>query len=202
MRLHQMQDSDNCYKVRLTMAHLGLSAELISVDILSEESRKDDCLGSLNANGRVPVLELADGTALAESNAIIWYLAEEAALVPADKPERVRALQWLFFEQYSHEPFIATVRFWRHILADPKGHTAQIEERTSGGYAAVGVMEQHLSGSTYFTNSFPVADIALYAYRHVAHEGGFDLGGYPAVQRWLEAVAAQPRHIRIEERSW
>lgn len=202
MRLHQMQNSGNCYKVRLTLAHLGLTAELIDVDILSGESRTDEFLGALNPNGRVPVLEVDNNTALAESNAIIWYLAEASALVPADRLERAQALQWMFFEQYSHEPYIATVRFWRHILGDPQGHAAQIDERTPGGYAALGVMEHQLAQSEYFGGDFSVADIALYAYTHVAHEGGFDVGEYPAVKRWLAAVAAQPRHITIEERSW
>lgn len=144
MRLHQMHDSGNCYKVRLTLAQLGVPAELVDVDILGGESRTDAFLGTLNPNGRVPVLEIDERTALPESDAIIWYLAESTRLVPTDKLARARVLQWMFFEQYSHEPYIATVRYWVHIVRDADGFARQIEERTPGGYAGLDVMDHHL----------------------------------------------------------
>ena len=202
MRLHQMQDSGNCYKVRLTLAHLGQTAELIEVDILTGQSRTDEFLDRLNLNGRVPVLEVDDSTALPESNAILWFLAEGTRLVPEDKLARARVLQWMFFDQYSHEPYIATVRFWKHILDDAEGFARQIEERTPGGYAALSVMDRHLSKNRFFVGDFTIADIALYAYTHVAGEGGFDLQGYPSVSRWLADVAEQTGHIDMEARSW
>ena len=144
MRLHQMQDSGNCYKARLTLAQLGVPAELVDVDILGGESRTDALLGTLNPNGRVPVLEIDERTALPESDAIIWYFAQSTRLVPTDKLARARVLQWMFFEQYSHEPYIATVRYWVHIVRDADGFARQIEERTPGGYAALDVMDRHL----------------------------------------------------------
>ena len=202
MRLHQMQDSGNCYKVRLTLAQLGVPAELVDVDILGGESRTDALLGTLNPNGRVPVLEIDERTALPESDAIIWYFAESTRLVPTDKLARARVLQWMFFEQYSHEPYIATVRYWVHIVRDADGFARQIEERTPGGYAALDVMDRHLDTHEFLAGDYSIADVALYAYTHVAHQGGFDLAAYANVNRWLDAVANQPGHIDMEARSW
>ena len=202
MRLHQMQDSGNCYKVRLTLAQLGVPAELVDVDILGGESRTDAFLGTLNPNGRVPVLEIDERTALPESDAIIWYFAESTRLVPTDKLARARVLQWMFFEQYSHEPYIATVRYWVHIVRDADGFARQIEERTPGGYAALDVMDRHLDTHEFLAGDYSIADVALYAYTHVAHQGGFDLAAYANVNRWLDAVANQPGHIDMEARSW
>ena len=202
MRLHQMQDSGNCYKVRLTLAQLGVPAELMDVDILGGESRTDAFLGTLNPNGRVPVLEIDERTALPESDAIIWYFAQSTRLVPTDKLARARVLQWMFFEQYSHEPYIATVRYWVHIVRDADGFARQIEERTPGGYAALDVMDRHLDTHEFLAGDYSIANVALYAYTHVAHQGGFDLAAYANVNRWLDAVANQPGHIDIEARSW
>ena len=202
MRLHQMQDSGNCYKVRLTLAQLGVPAELVDVDILGGESRTDAFLGTLNPNGRVPVLEIDERTAPPEFDAIIWHLAESTRLVPTDKLARARVLQWMFFEQYSHEPYIATVRYWVHIVRDADGFARQIEERTPGGYAALDVMDRHLDTHEFLAGDYSIANVALYAYTHVAHQGGFDLAAYANVNRWLDAVANQPGHIDIEARSW
>ena len=177
-------------------------AELVDVDILGGESRTDALLGTLNPNGRVPVLEIDERTALPESDAIIWYFAESTRLVPTDKLARARVLQWMFFEQYSHEPYIATVRYWVHIVRDADGFARQIEERTPGGYAALDVMDRHLDTHEFLAGDYSIADVALYAYTHVAHQGGFDLAAYANVNRWLDAVANQPGHIDIEARSW
>ena len=162
------------------LAHLGLPYKLVERDILKGETRTPEFLAK-NPNGRIPTLQLDDGSHLFESNAIIWYLAEGTRLAPADRRARAETLQWMFFEQYSHEPFIATVRFWKHFL--PKLTPLQEMElpgRMEKGYAALGVMEQHLARHQFFVgNQYGLADIALYAYTHVAGEGGFNLDNYP-----------------------
>ena len=194
-KLHAMASSGNCYKVELVAALLNIPLELHEIDILKGESHTPEFL-RLNPNGRVPLLQLPDGRPLAESNAILLYLARDSALVPADPYDRALVHQWLFFEQYSHEPFIATNRFWLHLAATGVEHEAQIQANHPKGLAALEVMEQTLATQSYLTgSSFTVADIALYAYTHVAPEGGYDLGLFPAVQRWLERVAAEPGYI-------
>ncbi|MEZ5559615.1 MAG: glutathione S-transferase family protein [Pseudomonadales bacterium] len=196
-RLFEMADSGNCYKVRLLLNQLDIAYERVPTDILQGESRTDAFL-ALNPNGKVPLLILPDGRPLAESNAMLCYLATGTPMLPDDSYLRALTLQWLFFEQYSHEPFIATNRFWIHILKDPQGHAAQIAERHPRGVAALGVMERHLSERRFFVDDrYGIADIALYAYSHVAHEGGYDLKAFPNLRAWLARVAAQPRHIPI-----
>jgi glutathione S-transferase len=197
LRLYDYYDSGNGYKVRLLLTQLGLAFEYVEKDIMKGETRTPEFL-ALNPNGSVPVLQLDDGTALAESNAILFYLAEGTPYLPADKLERARVLQWLFFEQYSHEPYIAVVRFLlRHTAADDPRRSI-LEQRRKGGYDALGVMERHLAECSFFAaNRYTIADIALYAYTHVCDQGGFDLGPYPAVRAWLARVERTPGYVRM-----
>ncbi len=197
MKLYDFYESGNGYKARLLLAQLGLAYERIELDILKGATRTPEYL-AINPNGRIPMLELDDGARIAESNAILCYLAEGTPFLPDDRLERARALQWLFFEQYSHEPFIATLRFW-YFAGQAEEKKREIEERRPRGYEALGVMEQHLTGHDFFAGGYGVADIALYAYTPVAHEGGYDLSPYPAVNAWLERVRAQPGHIPMEQ---
>ncbi len=198
LRLYQMQDSGNCYKIRLLMSHLNLPCDLIDIDILKGESRTPEFLQK-NPNGRVPTLQLPDGNYLAESNTILWYLAEGTSYFPAGKYEQALIFQWLGFEQYSHEPFIATSRFWISILRQPQQYARQIKEKQPAGYAALDVMERHLTEKQFFVaDNYSIADMALYAYTHVAHEGGFDLADYPAIRSWLDRVKQSKGHITIE----
>jgi len=196
MLLYDSAVSGNCYKVRL-LAHMqGLELERREVDVVERAGRLE-LLGELNPALRVPTLVLDDGEPLAESNAILCYLAEGTPLLPADRLTRARILQWLFFEQYSHEPYIAVVRFWVCFAAERPGEE-EIEARRRGGYAALEAMERHLAARPYLVaDRFTIADIALYAYTHVAHEAGFEMSGYPSVGAWLGRVAAQPGHIPI-----
>jgi len=197
LRLYGTLESGNCYKVRLLLHQLDVPFAWIETDILQGQSRTAEFLAK-NPNGRVPVLELEDGTCLAESNAILWYLAEQTPFLPVDRLDRARVLQWMFFEQYSHEPFIATSRFYLHFLRDPDGHAEALAQKRGPGYAALGVMERHLSAVDWMADcGYSIADIALYAYTHVAHEGGFDLGEFPAVRAWIARVASQPGHSLI-----
>jgi glutathione S-transferase len=199
--LHQMQLSGNCYKVRLTARQLGIAISLKEYPLMAGNTRKPDFL-KLNPNGRVPLLEFEDGKTLAESDAIIWYLAEGTRLIPESKWDRAQALQWMFFEQYSHEPYVAVARYW--LALAPKEELSKKEhlvvEWHAKGNAALGVMENHLAGRDWFAgNRYSIADIALYGYTHCAADGGFDLSSYPAVSRWLKRVSGEPGHIPLEE---
>jgi glutathione S-transferase len=188
--------SGNCYKVRLLLHMQGVAFDRREVDVVDRSGRLE-LLGELNPALRVPTLVLDDGEPLAESNAILCYLAEGTPLLPDARLERARVLQWLFFEQYSHEPYIAVVRFWVCFAADPPGE-AEIEARRRAGYAALDAMERHLATRSFLVGErFTIADIALYAYTHVAHEAGFEMAGYPAIGAWLERVAGQPGHVPI-----
>jgi glutathione S-transferase len=200
MHLFDNLDSGNGYKVRLLLAQLGLEYRWTDLDIDAGKSRTPEFL-KRNPNGRIPTLELDDGTNLAESNAILWYLAEGSPFVPSDRLGRAQALQWMFFEQYSHEPYVATPRYIvRHLPADHP-RRAELPERLAKGRAALGVMETHLATRRFFVaERYTIADIALYAYTHVAHEGGHDLAPYASVRAWLGRVAAQPGHIGIHAR--
>ena len=196
--LYNSPVSGNCYKVRLLFAHLGIEYERRNLDVV-DRSNRGEVLGELNPDLRVPTLVLDDGRPLAESGAILWYFAEGTRFVPADAYERAKVLQWMFFEQYTHEPAIAVVRFLVAYSGDAERHAATIEQRTATGYRALGSMERHLDGNPYFVgDSLTLADIALYAYTHVAHEGGFDLEEYPAIRAWLDRVAAEPGHVPID----
>ncbi len=195
LRLYDNHLSGNGYKPRLLLAHLGRTYERIEVDILKAETRTAEFLAR-NPNGRIPVLELDDGTCLAESNAILFYLAEGSPFLPVDKLGRALALQWMFFEQYSHEPCIAVARHWIQHVEMTEAQRNQLPEKQAGGRAALAVMERHLGGSEWFGgDAMGIADFALYAYTHVADEGGFDLADYPAVGAWLARVAEQPGHV-------
>jgi glutathione S-transferase len=196
MLLYNSQVSGNCYKVRLLLAHLGIDYERREVDVV-DRSNRAELLGGLNPALRVPVLVLDDGRSLAESNAILWWLGEGTQYIPADSFHRAKLLQWMFFEQYSHEPNIAVVRFWVAVAARPAPE-GEIDARRKAGYAALDAMERELSSRAFLVaDSYTIADIALYAYTHVAGEGGFELSGYPAIRAWIERVAAQPGHVPI-----
>jgi glutathione S-transferase len=196
MLLYNSQVSGNCYKVRLLLAQLERDCELREVDV-TDHSNRAELLGELNPALRVPTLVLDDGRSLAESNAILWYLADGTQYLPTEQFERARVLQWLFFEQYSHEPYIAVVRFWVAIAKTAPTQT-EIDAKRRGGYAALDALERHLATHEFLVaGRYTIADIALYAYTHVAHEGGFDMSAYPAIGAWLARVLEQPRHVAI-----
>jgi glutathione S-transferase len=199
MLLYDSPVSGNCYKVRLLLAHLGIPFERRWMDVVVRSNRLD-VLGGLNPALRVPTLVLDDGRSLAESGAILWYFGEGTRFVPEERYERAQVLQWMFFEQYDHEPALAVVRFWLAYSGRPEAFTERLEERTAAGHRALTAMEKHLDDRTFFVGDAPtLADIALYAYTHVAHEGGFDLGAYPAVRAWLDRVASMPGHVPIDD---
>ncbi len=194
MLLYNNETSGNCYKVRLLFAHLGLRYERREVDVI-DRSNREELLGGVNPALRVPTLVLDDGRALAESNAILWYFGEGTPFVPQDAFARAQVLQWLFFEQYSHEPHIAVLRFWLAV-AGVTPPPAELEAKRRGGDAALRAMDRHLSTRAFLVEErATIADIALYAYTHVAAEAGFDLSRYPAVEGWLDRVAARPGHV-------
>jgi glutathione S-transferase len=183
------------------MSQLGMPFERIERDILKGETRTPAFLAK-NPNGRIPTLELEDGTFLFESGAILWYLAEGTAFAPADRLTRAQTLQWMFFEQYSHEPYIAVARFWKHFFdkLTPQ-QEANLPDIMKKGYAALDVMEKHLATCTFFVaERYGLADIALYAYTHAAHEGEFDLSRYPNITAWLARVKTQPGHVAIDHK--
>jgi glutathione S-transferase len=196
--LYNSPVSGNCYKVRLLLAHLGLEYETVEVSVV-DRSNRAEVLGDLNPGLRVPTLVLDDGRPLAESNAILWYFGEGTQYVPEDRYERAQVLQWMFFEQYSHEPYIAVARFWKTYSGEPERFERQQERLLTGGYAALDAMDGHLDGRTFVVGErCSLADISLFAYTHVAHEGGFDLESYPATRAWFDRVAAQPGHVPID----
>lgn len=199
IRLHDSLISGNGYKVRLLLTHLGIPFERIEYDLDRSETRTSEFLEHINPNGRIPVLETAGGDFLPESNAILFYLADGTAFLPEEKFERARVLQWMFFEQYSHEPNIAMARAWTHFGLEMTAERRKaLEQKRDQGYVALGVMERHLAQREFFVGGrYSIADIALYAYTHVASEGGFDLGPFPAVRAWIEKCASQPGYIPI-----
>ncbi|MFQ5936259.1 MAG: glutathione S-transferase family protein [Acidiferrobacterales bacterium] len=188
-------NSGNCYKVKLLLTQLREPFGWVDVDILKNETRTQAFLRK-NPNGKIPVLEVEADVYLAESNAILHYLSEGTLLLPSDRWQHAQVLQWLFFEQYSHEPYIATSRYIVRYLGSPEAYESVLEEKRAPGYAALDVMEKHLAAQPFLVASrYTIADIALYAYTHVAHEGGFELSRYQAIQSWLERVRSQPDHI-------
>ncbi len=199
MLLYNSPVSGNCYKVRLLLAQLGIPYERRDLDVVDRSDRAD-VLGALNPDLRVPTLVLDDGRPLAESGAILWYFGEGTRFVPDDRYLRAQVLQWMFFEQYSHEPAIAVVRFLVAFSGEPERHRELIEARTAQGYRALAALEKHLDrGRAYLVgDSLTLADIVLYAYTHVAHEGGFALDRYPAIGLWLERVASEPGYVPID----
>ena len=193
--IYGMKTSGNCYKVQLLLEQLGRPYRWVEVDSATGATRTPEYL-TKNPNGKVPLLELDDGRRLAESNAILCYLAEGTPLLPSDAWHRAEVLQWLFFEQYSHEPYVAVARFICMWLADDHPRRAELARLRERGYQALDVMEKHLVGREFFVGSaYGVADIALFAYTHAAPEGGFDLSAYPNITGWLARVRAEPRFV-------
>jgi glutathione S-transferase len=197
--LYNSQVSGNCYKVRLLLAHLGVEYERQELSVV-DRSNRPDLLGGLNPALRVPTLILDDGRSLGESGAIIWFFGEGTRFVPDDPYERAQVLQWMFFEQYDHEPAIAVVRFWLVYSGRPREDFAdRLDERLAAGHRALDAMERHLNGRSWLVgDGMTLADIALFAYTHVADEGGFELDRYPAIGAWLERVASEPGHVSID----
>nr|WP_084384979.1 glutathione S-transferase family protein [Novosphingobium naphthalenivorans] len=201
LTLHEDPRSGNCYKIRLTAALVGKPIKRVQYDIMKGETRTPEFLQNINANGRIPVLQVG-GRFLPESNAACWYLAEGSALIPGDAFDRADMLRWMFFEQYNHEPNVATLRFWLQFVGEANlspFQKDQIMAKRAGGEAALGVMEEHLSQHDWFVGSgVTLADIALYAYTHVCEAGGFRLRDYPAVCRWLKRVSALPGYVAMD----
>jgi glutathione S-transferase len=200
LTLYDYLDSGNGHKIRLLLSQLEKPYELIECDIMRGETRTPEFLAR-NPNGRIPTLQLEDGTFLPESGAILWYLAEGTPFVPSDRLGRAQVLQWMFFEQYSHEPYVATSRFIvRHFPADSP-RRAELPDRMKRGYDALAVMEKHLATHRFFVaERYTIADIALYAYTHVADQGNFDLSRFPNVIAWLGRVKDQPKYVPITYR--
>lgn len=195
--LYDYLDSGNGYKCRLLLAQLGLPYTYVECDIMKGETRTPDFL-KRNPNGRIPTLQLDDGTYLAESNAILCYLADGTPYWPAERLAKAQVLQWLFFEQYSHEPYVATPRFILRHFGREHPRMAEMPARLEKGRDALQVMETHLQKNDFFvSNRYTIADIALYAYTHRAHEADLDLAPYPALRAWLARVAAQPGHVKM-----
>ena len=179
------------------MTQLEVPFERVTIDMQNNQTRTPEFL-QINPNGKVPALKLDDGTVVTESNAMLWFLAENTPFLPETRLQRALVLQWMFFEQYSHEPFIATLRNWIGYANMRDKHTREIEAFRPKGYAALDLMEQHLEFRTFLVgDSYSIADIALFAYTHVAHEGEFDMSGYVAIRKWLERIENQPRHVAI-----
>ncbi|WP_204139251.1 glutathione S-transferase family protein [Halomicronema sp. CCY15110] len=189
--------SGNCYKIKLLMQFLDIPHQWIPVDILASETHTE-AFKRMNPNTRIPVVELDDGNYLWESNAILNYFAEGTDFLPSTKYERAKVLQWQFFEQYSHEPYVATARYINKYLGLPKEREAEYHAKQAGGYKALAVMEQHLADNQFFLGAnATIADISLYAYTHVAHEGGFDLSEYANIQRWFKDFESIPGYIKM-----
>jgi glutathione S-transferase len=195
MKLFSVAYSGNSYKVRLLLAQLGTACEIVEVDILKGASRTPEFL-KINPNGRTPVLD-DNGFVLAESNAILTYLARGSKFLPDDRQKFALVFQWLFFEQYSHEPYIATARFWLQHKPDSPERDSILAARREGGWAALRIMEDHLGENDFFVGDYTIADIALFAYTHVSDEGGFPLDDFPKIRHWIERVKAQPGFIAM-----
>jgi glutathione S-transferase len=197
VRVYGMAESGNCYKVKLLLSQLKQPSEWIETDIMQGLTRKPTFL-DMNPNGKVPTLEIEPGVFLPESNAILCYLAEGSSYWPGDRLARARAMQWMFFEQYSHEPYVAVARFILWFLKQPDHPDLAEKQRRS--YLAFAVMEQHLAKEPFFAGGqYSIADIALFAYTHVADEGGLDLAAYPAINAWIARVKVQPGYVPIRD---
>ena len=199
--LHEDPRSGNCYKISLLLAHLGLPYERRQYDIMKGETRTPEFLGKVNGNGRIPVLQVGDRF-LPESNAALCYLADGTRFLPKDRFDRADVLRWMFFEQYSHEPNIATLKFWKVFVGEDNWTDTQrmlAPVKKDAGDAALGVMDEHLNGRRYFVgDQLSIADIALFAYTHTADMGGFDLKAYPNVLAWVDAMQVEPGHVPME----
>ncbi len=204
LTLHEDPRSGNCYKIRLTAALLGLPLAVRAYDIMKGETRTLAFLAQVNANGRIPVLQIGEGSGarfLPESNAACWYIAHGSALIPADRFGQADMLRWMFFEQYNHEPNVATLRFWLRFVGEAnlsEQQRAQIMPKRMAGCAALELMDRHLADHRFFCgDAVTLADIALFPYTHVAEEGGFGLGDYPQVKAWIARVAALPGFVAM-----
>jgi len=198
LKIYADSQSGNCYKVKLLTSLLAIEHEWINIDILANETLTASFLEK-NPNGKIPLLELDDGRFLSESNAIINYLATDSLLIPKNSFDVAKIQQWQFFEQYSHEPFIAVARFIAKYLGLPADRKADYEAKQAGGHKALKVMEGQLQKTPYLVgNDLTTADISLYGYTHVAHEGGFDLSEYPAIQQWINNIQALPNYVSME----
>jgi len=194
--LYDSAVSGNCYKVRLLLALLGIECDRRPLSVV-DKSDREEVLGALNPGLRVPTVVLEDGRPLGESGAILWYFADGTRYLPTDPFERAKVLQWMFFEQYSHEPYIAVARNW--IMHDLAPSAEALAERQRGSYVALDALERGLAdGRDYLANGYSIADIALYAYTHVAHQAGLALEAYPGIRAWLDRVASQPGHVPID----
>ncbi len=201
LTLHEDPRSGNCYKIRLTAALLGLPLERVQYDIMKGETRTPDFLAKVNANGRIPVLQIGEQF-LPESNAACWYLAEGSSLIPSDRFNRADMLRWMFFEQYNHEPNIATLRFWLLFVGEARltqFQRDQIMAKRAGGEQALQLMDDHLAAHDWLAGgALSIADVALYAYTHVCEAGGFRLRDYPAICAWLGRIEAQPGYAAMD----
>lgn len=191
--------SGNCYKIKLLAHQLNIPHQWIHMDILQGACRTSEFLNK-NPNGKIPLLETAGGKFLPESNAILFYLAENSSLLPTDSFQKAQTLQWLFFEQYSHEPYIATSRFIVKFLKQGEEQKQSLQKKYKNGYKALDVMENHLDKQPFLVGEhYSIADIALYAYTHIAEEGGFNLGTYRNIQNWFTRIRNQSRHLSMNE---
>jgi glutathione S-transferase len=198
-RIYGDIQSGNCYKIKLLMCLLELQHEWVPVDILAGETHSEQ-FTRMNPNQRIPVLDLGNGDTLCESNAILNYLAEGTRYLPDDRYERASVLQWQFFEQYSHEPFIATARYINKYLGLPREREAEYQSKQEGGHKALSIMEQQLASSPFLVgDALTIADISLYAYTHVAHEGGFDLQSYRAIGSWMASIEATENFVGMTD---
>lgn len=198
LRVYGDTYSGNCYKVKLALRQLGLPYGWRAVDVLNKETRTPGFL-AMNPRGQIPVLEIGAGVYLPESNAILHYLAEGSDLLPGERLQHAQVLQWMFFEQYSHEPGVASARYIVRYLGRPPEHEQLLQRKIADGHAALRIMETHLAARAFFVaERYSIADIALYAYTHVAGEGGIDLAAYPAIRAWLGRVSAQPGYVGMD----
>jgi glutathione S-transferase len=197
MKIYADIQSGNCYKIKLLTSLLDIEHEWVNINIIANETLTGSFLKK-NPNGKIPLLELDDGRFISESNAILNYLAYDSPLLPKDKFENTKILQWQFFEQYSHEPFIAVARFIAKYLGLPEDRKADYKSKQAGGHKALQVMEKQLQLTPYLVgDKLTIADISLYGYTHVAHEGGFDLNEYPAIQQWVNKIQDNPKYVAM-----
>ncbi len=199
LKLYEYPPSGNCYKIRLLLTQLDMTFERISVDIVKGETRTPEFLQK-NPNGKIPLVELEPGKYLSESNAIIYYFSQNTPFFPTNLFEQAQVMQWMFFEQYSHEPNIATSRYWISVLEKAEEYQEALQQKQKLGNMALSVMEKHLKQHQFFVgNNYTIADICLFAYTHVADEGGFDLTQFPAIENWIQRVKQQPKYVPITQ---
>lgn len=196
--VHDNTESGNAYKVRLILSLIGKDYKTIQYDVVKGETRTEEYLTNINSNGRIPVLQFEDGRCLAESNAIIYYMAQGTKYFPSDTWDQAKVMEWLCFEQYSHEPFVAVAKFILTMLPADTPRRSEIPTLHEKGYAALQIMEDHLLNNDYLVGSnMTIADIALYAYTHKAHMGDFDMSRFPAINKWCKRIESEPNYIKM-----